>query len=79
MWGRLDAAERIIRCVSPEADVLVREANLAIVGSEERLTQLRETYEVNRKLPRLTQLKLAFAASRIVLKMFAGYLIRTRQ
>ena len=83
MWGRLDAAERIIRSVlppgSPEGSALIREANLAIVGSEDRLTQLRETYEVNRKLPVFTRLKLGFAASRIILKMLAGYLIRTRQ
>jgi hypothetical protein len=78
MWGRLDAAERIIRAVLPrslEANALIEEANLAIVGSEERLSRLRETYEVNRKLPLLTRLKLGFRASRIVLKMLAGYLI----
>ena len=79
MWGRLDASERIIRCVlpsgSPEASTLIQEANLAIVGSEERLTQLRETYEVNRKLPIFTRLKLVFAASWIILKMLTGYLM----
>ena len=58
---------------------LIHEANLAIVGSEEALTRLRETYEVNRKLPVFTRLKLGFAASRIILKMLAGYLIRRRQ
>jgi len=75
MWGRLDAAERIIRCVSQEANTLIHEANLAIAGSEERLTELRKTYEVNRKLPLFTRLKLGFAAGRIVLKMFTGYLM----
>jgi len=83
MWGRLDAAERIIRCVlppgSPEASTPIHEANLAIVGSEERLTQLRETYEVNRKLPVLTRITLAIRASRVILKMLAAYFIRTRQ
>ena len=82
MWGRLDAAERIIRAVlprSPEATALIHEANLAIVGSEEALKRLRETYEVNRKLPVFTRLKLGFAASRIILKMLAGYFIGNRQ
>ncbi|MGZ5154157.1 MAG: DUF3376 domain-containing protein [Burkholderiales bacterium] len=83
MWGRLDAAERIIRCILPagsaEAGALIHEANVAIVGSEQRLTQLGEPHEVNRKLPVLTRLKLSFTASRIVLKMLAGYFIRTRQ
>jgi hypothetical protein len=79
MWGRLDAAERIIRCVSQEANTLIHEANLAIAGSEERLTQLRKTYEVNRKLPLVTRLKLGFAAGRIILKMVAGYFISWRQ
>jgi predicted acylesterase/phospholipase RssA len=63
MWGRLDAAERIIRCIlppdSPEANALIEEANLAIVGSEEALKRLRETYEVDRKLPVFKRLKLA--------------------
>jgi hypothetical protein len=76
MWGRLDAAERIIRCVlppgSPDASALIDEANLAIVGSEETLRRLRETYEVNRRLPVFTRLKLGFRASRIVLRMLAG-------
>ncbi len=79
MWGRLDAAERIIRCVlppdSPQADPLIHEANLAIVGSEEKLTRLRESHKVNRKLPVFTRLRLGFAASRVILKMLAGYLI----
>jgi len=83
MWGRLDASERIIRCVlppgSPEANALIREANLAIVGSEEALTRLRETYEVDRKLPVLTRIRLAFRASRVILKMLAAYLMRWRQ
>ncbi len=84
MWGRLDAAERIIRAMlprSPEANVLIEEVNLAIVGSEERLKQLRETYEVKRKLPLFTRLKLGVRASRIVAKMLAGqgcYFIRNR-
>ncbi|MGH9647299.1 MAG: DUF3376 domain-containing protein [Bryobacteraceae bacterium] len=83
MWGRLDAAERIIRAVlpldSPEASALIHEANLAIVGSEEALTRLRKTYEVDRKLPVFTRLKLSFAASRIILRMLAGYFISARQ
>ena len=82
MWGRLDAAERIIRCMlpgSPEANALIEEANLAITGSEERLQELRKTYEVNRRLPMFTRLKLGARASRIVAKMLAGYLIRKRQ
>jgi len=83
MWGRLDAAERIIRCVlppgSPKAGTLIDDANLAIAGSEDRLKHLREAYEVERKLPVLARIKLGFAASRIIVKMFAGYLIRNRQ
>jgi patatin-related protein len=82
MWGRLDAAERIIRCMlpgSPEANALIEEVNLAIVGSEERLKQLQRSYEVNRKLPVLTRVKLGIRASRIVAKMLAGYSIRSRQ
>jgi patatin-related protein len=82
MWGRLDGAERMIRCIlqrSPEANTLIEETNLAITGGEERLTRLRETYEVNRKLPLFIRLKLGFRASRIILKMLAGYLIRKRQ
>ena len=58
---------------SPEASTLIHEANLAIVGSEEALTRLRETHEVNRKLPMLTRIKLGFRASRIILRMLAGY------
>jgi len=76
MWGRLDAAERIIRCISPQAQALVEEANLAIVGSRERLTQLQETYEVDRKLPLFTRLKLGVRASRIIMKMLGGYFIK---
>jgi len=76
MWGRLDAAERIIRAIlppgSPRADSLIHEANVAIAGSEEALKQLRETYEVNRKLPVFTRLKLGIRVSRIVAKMLAG-------
>ncbi|MBZ5673069.1 MAG: patatin-like protein [Acidobacteriia bacterium] len=83
MWGRLDAAERIIRAIlppdSPQADALIEEATLAVAGNEEDLKRLRETYEVNRKLPVVTRLKLAFAASRILLKMVAAYFTRTRQ
>ena len=82
MWGRLDAAERIIRCIlpgSPEANAWIEEANLAITGSEPRLKELRETYEVNRKLPLFTRMKLGARASRIVAKMLAAYLIRKRQ
>ncbi len=75
MWGRLDGAERIIRSISPEADSLVHQAQLAIVGSEVALKKLRESYEVNRRLPIFTRLKLGLCASRIILKMLAGYLI----
>jgi patatin-related protein len=83
MWGRLDASERIIRCIlpsdSPQANALIHEANLAIVGSEERLTQLREIYEVKRELPVRTRLTLGFAAGRVILKMLAAYFIRKHQ
>jgi hypothetical protein len=83
MWGRLDAAERMIRCVlppgSPEANALIGEANLAVAGNEEALKRLRQSYEVNRKLPMFTRVKLGIRAGRIVLRMLAGYLIRTRQ
>ena len=64
---------------SPEADSLVHQAQLAIVGSEEALKRLRESYEVNRKLPIFTRLKLGLRASRIILKMLAGYLINSGQ
>ena len=78
MWGRLDAAERIIRCIlpqgSPEANALICDANLAIVGSEERLKHLREGHEVNRKLQVLTRLKLGVRAGWIILRMLAGCL-----
>jgi patatin-related protein len=80
MWGRLDAAERIIKSVgSPQARALIHEAHLAIVGSEERLKELRDTHEVNRRLPVLTRLNLGFRACRIIIRMLAGYLIRNRQ
>jgi hypothetical protein len=80
MWGRLDAAERIIKSVRcAQSHALIHEAHLAIVESEERLKELRNTYEVNRRLPVLTRLKLGFRASRIILRMLAGYLMRNRQ
>jgi hypothetical protein len=83
MWGRLDATERIIRTIlapgSPLADSLIHESHVAIVGSEEALKRLQTNYEVNRKLPVFTRLKLGVEASRIILKMVAGYFIRTRQ
>jgi len=79
MWGRLDAAERIIRSISPEADALVHEATLAIAGSEGALTQLRETHEVNGKLPLFTRLRLGIQVSRVILRMLAAYFIKTRQ
>jgi patatin-related protein len=76
MWGRLDAAERIIRAILPpnstRAKALVDEANLAITGGS-------EFREVNRKLPLFTRLKLGFRASQVILRMLAGYLIRRRQ
>jgi patatin-related protein len=78
MWGRLDGAERIIRCIlprSPDASALIDEANRAIVGGETELKRLRETYEVNRRLPILTRMKLGFRASRIVLRMITGCLM----
>jgi len=55
---------------------MVQQANLAIAGSEIFLTRLRETHEVNRKLPVFTRIKLGFAASRIILKMLAGYFVK---
>ncbi len=77
MWGRLDAVERIIRCIlppdSPQVGDLIHEANLSIVGSEKALTQLRESYEVNRKLSRFTRIQLGIRASKIILKMLASY------
>jgi hypothetical protein len=83
MWGRLDAAERIIRSILPadsaSAVTLIHEAQVAIAGSEERLTQLQETYEVDRKLSMFTRLKLGVRAGRIVTKMMAGYFIKLRQ
>jgi len=77
MWGRLDAAERIIRSVLPQdstsADSLIHESQVALVGSEEALKRLRESYEVNRELPVLSRIRLATQAGRILLKMLAGY------
>jgi len=49
------------------------------VGSEEALKRLRESYEVNRKLPMFTRLRLGVRAGRIVTKMMAGYFIKLRQ
>jgi len=76
MWGRLDAAERIIRCVLPpdstQAKALIDEVNLAIAGKY-------EFREVNRTLPLFTRLKLGVRASQIILKMVAGYFMRKRQ
>ena len=76
MWGRLDAAERIIRAILPpnstRAKALVDEANLAITGGS-------EFREVSRKLPLFIRLKLGFRASQVVLRMLAAYLIRRRQ
>jgi hypothetical protein len=43
------------------------------------LKALRETYEVDRKLPVLTRLKLGVQAARIITKMLAGYFVRNRQ
>ena len=83
MWGRLDAAERIIRSILPadsaDAAELIHKANLAIAGSEERLKHLQEIYEVDRKLSMFTRLKLGIRASRIVVQMLAGYFARNRQ
>jgi len=77
MWGRLDAAERIIRSVLPQdstcADSLIHECQVAIVGGEESVKRLRESYEVNRELPVLSRVRLATQAGRILLKMLAGY------
>jgi patatin-related protein len=77
MWGRLDAVERIIRCIlppdSPQVGERIHEANLSIVGSEKALTQLRESYEVNRKLSMFTRIQLGIRASKIILKMLASY------
>jgi hypothetical protein len=83
MWGRLDAAERIIQSILPPGSVnaaaLMREANVAIAGSEAALRELTETYEVNRKLPVFTRLKLGVQAARIFTKMLAGYFVRNGQ
>jgi patatin-related protein len=83
MWGRLDAAERIIRSILPpdsaHAAAWTRESQIAIAGGEEALKALRETYEVDRKLPVLTRLKLGVQAARIITKMLAGYFVRNRQ
>jgi patatin-related protein len=76
MWGRLDAAERIIRSVLPpgssEASTLIHESNVSISGSEEALRRLQESSEVDRKLSLLTRWMLALGAGRIILKMLAG-------
>ncbi|HYV61051.1 MAG TPA: patatin-like protein [Bryobacteraceae bacterium] len=83
LWGRLDAAERIVRAIlprgSPAANALIGEANLMIAGSAEALQRLRETYEVDRRLPVFTRLKLGVQASRTVVKMLAGYFVRRGQ
>jgi patatin-related protein len=83
MWGRLDATERIIRSILPpgsaQADSLIHDSLLAIAGGEQDLKRLRETYEVNRKLPVFTRLNLGIRASGIILKMLAGYFIRSGQ
>jgi hypothetical protein len=75
MWGRLDGAERIIRSILPprsvHAKALIDEANLAIAGE-------RGFCEIDRRLPFLTRLKLGLRASRIILKMLAGYFVRNR-
>ena len=75
-WGRLDAAERIIRSILPAdsacADALIHESQLAILGSEEALLRLQSTY-IERKLPVFSRLKLAVQASRILAKMVSGY------
>ena len=80
LWGRLDAAERIVRSILPADSAstaeLIHEANLAIAGSEDALKWLRETYEVDRKLSMFTRLKLGVRAGRIVTKMIASYFIR---
>jgi patatin-related protein len=83
MWGRLDATERIIRSILPpdsaNAAAWTHESQIAIAGGEESLKALGETYEVNRKLPVFTRLKLGVQAARIVTKMLAGYFVRNRQ
>jgi patatin-related protein len=81
-WGRLDAAERIIRSVLPpgcgHAEQLIHESNVAIVGSEDALKRLRET-EIRRKLPLMDRLRLGLQTSRIITQMFAAYFIKARQ
>ncbi len=71
-WGRLDAAERIIRAVLPpgssEADLLISEANQAIG----------QTCQSRRSLPLRTSIGLAVRAAWIVGKMLAGYFINSR-
>ncbi|MCU1336162.1 MAG: Patatin [Bryobacterales bacterium] len=83
LWGRLDATERIIRSILPSASAdaaaSIRESQVAIAGSEEALKRLRETYEVNRKLPVWTRLSLGVRAGRVIVKMLAGYFVRNGQ
>ena len=67
-WGRLDGAERIIRCIlpnSPHADGLIAEANQALGGSPRSL---------KRKLPLLTRIRLALRAVIVLLRMFVTLL-----
>ena len=67
MWGRLDGAERIIRCVlppdSPYATDLIDEANQALGGCPQNL---------RRKLPLFTRILLAIRAGWVLLRMLTG-------
>ena len=77
MWGRLDGAERIIRAVLPadssRADDLIREAHVAIAGSAESVTRLKEAYEIDRKLQMFARTKLALQAGWIIFKMLVRW------
>ena len=69
MWGRLDGAERIIRCVlppdSPYATDLIDEANQALGGCPQNL---------RRKLPLFTRILLAFLAGAVLFRMLLALL-----
>jgi hypothetical protein len=67
-WGRLDGAERIIRCVlppdSPYAKDLIDEANRALGGCPQNF---------KRKLPLVTRIRLALRVGRVLLRMLVAH------